>query len=149
MTPPPDAVDAGGPGLEPAAVGDGLERPSGSSGPFIAIVIVAALALVAGAAIWVAASGGGRDAETIAIVVPPGTADRLAAGEKVEIMPTRLEFRVGDMIRIRNDDDVEHSVGPYQVKAGQEMVLRYGAVGVYEGYCPLSEGERYEIVVKP
>ncbi len=115
----------------------------------IFVVIAVMLAAVFGAVIWAVAGGNSREAETIAIVVPAGTADRIAGGEKVNVMPTRLEFRVGDMIRIRNDDDVEHSVGPYQVKAGQEMVLRYGAPGTYEGYCPLSEGERYEIVVKP
>ena len=37
--------------------------------------------------------------------------------------------------------------GYYLVEAESEMVLTYGAPGVYEGYCPLSEGERYEIVV--
>jgi hypothetical protein len=111
---------------------------------------VASVVLVAVAAVvWIAVAGGDdeREPETIEIVVPAGTQDRLDAGEEVVVMPTRLEFRVGDMILIRNDDDVPQSVGPYEVDAGEEMLLQYGAPGVYEGYCPLSEGERYEIVV--
>ena len=101
-------------------------------------------------ATWILAtddSGDARPAQTIEIVVPAGTQERLAAGEKVVVMPARLEFRVGDRISIRNDDLVAQSVGPYVVDPGEEMVLQYGAPGVYEGYCPLSEGERYEIVV--
>jgi hypothetical protein len=38
-------------------------------------------------------------------------------------------------------------VGPYFVEAGGEIRLIYGKAGTYEGYCPLSEGQRYEIVV--
>ena len=75
-------------------------------------------------------------------------AEAVSAGEKVVVMPPRLEFTVGDQIRIRNEDSVEQSVGPYLVQAGQELLLKYGKEGTYEGYCPLTEGERYEIVVK-
>lgn len=89
-----------------------------------------------------------REPKTIELVVPAGTADRLAAGEKVVIMPARLEFTVGDRLRIRNEDDEDQSVGPYEVAAGQEIILDFGKPGMYEGYCPVSEGERYLIVVK-
>lgn len=137
---PPDVavLDDGDPGSRPAKGGSGLVLG-------LAAVVVAML--LVGGVVWAMAS---HDPEprTVTIVVPKGTGVRLAMGEKVEIMPTRLEFRVGDTIEIRNEDLADHSVGPYQVKAGQRFKLRYGAPGVYEGYCPLSEGERYEIVVK-
>lgn len=108
------------------------------------LVLLLAVGLVPG----LTACGGGSEPRTIEIVVPAGTAERMAAGEKVVVMPPRLEFTVGDQIRIRNEDSVEQSVGPYVVQAGQELLLRYGKEGTYEGYCPLTEGERYEIVVK-
>lgn len=84
---------------------------------------------------------------TIEFVIPAGTAERMAAGETVVVMPSRLEFKVGEKIRIRNEDSVKQSVGPYVVAAESEMLLQYGKEGTYEGYCPLSEGESYEIVV--
>jgi hypothetical protein len=90
-----------------------------------------------------------REPQTIEIVVPAGTQDRLAAGETVEVMPARLELHVGDTLLIRNEDRVTQSVGPYIVAAGEETRLTYGAPGRFEGYCPLSEGNRYEIVVAP
>ena len=89
-----------------------------------------------------------RDPQTIEIVVPKGTNDRLKAREKVAVMPSKLEFTVGDYIRIRNEDVVRHSVGPYLVDAGEELFLRYGKAGTYEGYCPVTEDQRYLIVVR-
>ena len=86
--------------------------------------------------------------QTVEIVVPAGTQERLFAGEEVVVMPARLELRVGDTLLIRNEDSVTQSVGPYLVQAGGEVRLTYGEPGTYEGYCPLSEGQRYEIVVE-
>ena len=91
--------------------------------------------------------GCGSDADVHEFVVPLGTAERLAAGEDVVVMPSPVEFRVGDTIRIRNEDVVDQSVGPYQVAAGSEFELTFGAPGRYQGYCPLSEGDSYEIIV--
>ena len=124
-------------------------RPGGRVLPLFLLIAVPVLVVVSGALMWIVVNSGdgGREPATVEIVVPAGTQDRLDAGEQVVVMPTRLEFRVGDAIRIRNDDDVRQSVGPYSVDAGEELLLQYGRPGVYEGYCPLSDGERYEIVV--
>lgn len=89
------------------------------------------------------------EAQTVEVVVPPGTADRLRAGEDVVIMPLRIELSVGDYLVIRNEDDEPHLVGPYEVRADSVNQFTFGAAGNYEGYCPLSEGDRYEIVVTP
>lgn len=114
------------------------------------VPVVAALCIVALVALVAGCSGGdGREPVTISIVVPAGTQQAIEAGEQIELMPTRLEFHVGDTLHIRNDDVVTHSVGPYSVAAGAEFRFTYGAPGVFEGYCPLSEGDRYEIVVVP
>ncbi len=115
------------------------------SGTWLVLTLLLAVGLGSG---LTACGDDGPEPRTIEIVVPAGTSERLAAGEKVVVMPPRLEFTVGDQIRIRNEDSVEQSVGPYLVQAGQELLLKYGKEGTYEGYCPLTEGERYEIVVK-
>jgi hypothetical protein len=114
-----------------------------------ALAALTALVIGLTVALATACSGGGSDAQVVEIVVPAGTQARLDAGEQVVVMPTRLELHVGDTLVIRNDDDVAQSVGPYRVAANAEMRLTYGATGVYEGYCPLSEDQRYEIVVTP
>lgn len=81
------------------------------------------------------------------IVVPLGTQERLNRGETVSVMPSLLEFRVGDTLRIRNEDVVTQAVGPYEVRPGEQFELRYGSPGHYEGMCSLSEDEVYEIVI--
>lgn len=93
------------------------------------------------------AAGCGREPETVEILVPAGTQDRLGAGEEVVIMPAELRFRVGDTLVIRNEDRVAQTVGPYLVMAGETVELTYGRPGRYEGMCPLSEGETYLIEV--
>jgi plastocyanin len=109
---------------------------------FLALVVTG-LALVTAAACGDVTPA----ARVVELVVPAGTQERLDRGEAVVVMPARLEVRVGDRIVIRNEDSVEQSVGPYSVAAGQTFELTWGAPGSYSGYCPLSEGERYEIVV--
>lgn len=105
-------------------------------------------AFVAAAAILLAAGcSPAREPELVEIVVPAGTQARLDAGETVTIMPAELSFRVGDTLRIRNDDVVDQAVGPYMVMAGKTLELTYGRAGRYEGMCPLSEGASYVIEI--
>lgn len=120
--------------------------PDGRRRTPIRLLLVLTAAVMA--AVGLAACGSDDAApEVVEIVVPLGTGERLAAGEDVVLMPQRLEMRVGDSLYIRNEDTVEHSVGPYVVRPDSANQFKYGKPGVYEGYCPLSEGDRYEIVV--
>lgn len=91
---------------------------------------------------------GARTPQVVEYVVPEGTASRIARGEPVTIMPDTLELRVGDTLRIRNDDVAGATVGPYYVEAGREFTLTYGAPGVFAGACELSKGGTFRIVVK-
>lgn len=88
-----------------------------------------------------------RTPQVLEFVVPPGTQARLTLGETVTIMPAEISLRVGDTLRIRNDDTSDQSVGPYFVAAGETVEITYGQPGRYEGYCPLSEGSTYVIEI--
>lgn len=68
-------------------------------------------------------------------VIPLGTADRIAAGEPVEIVPAELVVEVGDAIRIVNDDDEDHVVGVFFVASGETLTQRFTSVTVLEGTC--------------
>lgn len=111
------------------------------------------LASLAAALLLVTAGAGCGETEeagpdVVEIVVPEGTAKRLRAGEDVVVMPERLELDVGQTLLIRNEDVEEASVGPYAVGAGKTLSIRYGRPGSFEGFCPLSENDRYEIVIE-
>ena len=68
-------------------------------------------------------------------LIPPGTADRIAAGEEVEIVPQELVVDVGDSIRIVNEDDVGHAVGVFYVGAGETLTQRFDRPGELSGEC--------------
>jgi plastocyanin len=106
----------------------------------VALIAVPAIALIA-----FAASSALRS-ETIVVDVPPGTAQRLAAGETVELLPRTLEVSVGDRLEVHNRDDVAHQVGPYDVAAGQSLTQTFTAPGTLEGLCTLHESGQVTIV---
>ncbi len=104
--------------------------------------------LVAAALVAIVGCGDESAPETIAVsdvddvgefdhefVIPLGTADRIAAGEDVEIVPRELVVEVGDSIRIDNEDDRGHTVGVFYVGAGETLTQRFDSPGVLEGVC--------------
>jgi hypothetical protein len=86
--------------------------------------------------------------EPLVIEVPLGTLAQIAAGEDVELMPTDLEFAVGDTPEIRNLDIATHEVGPYLVGAGQTVRQTFTSPGVIEGVCSLNPSGQVRIVVR-
>jgi len=86
-------------------------------------------------------------AEEIRVEVATGTAERLAAGEPVELLPRTLEVQVGDRLEIVNHDTVTHEVGPYVVAPGQTLRQTFTTAGVLEGACTLHPSGAIRIVV--
>ncbi|MEP7379575.1 MAG: hypothetical protein ABI725_08455 [Chloroflexota bacterium] len=93
--------------------------------------------------------GSTQHGRLVEIIVPEGTQARLNRGETVEVMPARLELHIGDTLRIENRDLVAQAVGPYLVRSGEVFEITYGAPGSYRGFCSLSGGNSYELVITP
>ena len=111
----------------------------------VGAVLIATLAL---AAVACGSDGSsGSSPKVVEIVVPAGTQAKLDRGEIVDVMPAKLEFRVGDTLRVRNDDSFVQYAGPYRVQAGEQFELQFGSPGRYGGLCDLSGGSTYEIVI--
>lgn len=70
-------------------------------------------------------------------LIAQGTGDRIRAGENVEILPAELEVRVGETIRIVNEDDEGHFVGVFYVAAGETVTQRFASPGEYTGQCTI------------
>jgi hypothetical protein len=81
------------------------------------------------------------------VVIPRGTADRIAAGEDVEVIPRQVEARVGQSIRIANQDDEAHLLGPWSVGPGEVLTHRFASAGVFEGECNVHPTGRLRLVV--
>lgn len=82
-----------------------------------------------------------------AYVIPDGTGARLDAGEELDLLPARLDARVGEVIRIENDDERSHNVGPFFVAAHQVLTQRFSTPGTYVGACQVHPSGQFELVV--
>ena len=77
------------------------------------------------------------DSETHTIDIPPGTAERLAAGEDVEVIPDELDFKLRDVLIIVNRDSVAHTIGPFEVGPGESSEHSFGEAAAFSSYCSL------------
>jgi len=59
-----------------------------------------------------------RAPKQVLLVIPPGTAQRVALGEQPPSIPTNMMFVVGDTLVVKNEDSVEHQLGPLWIPAG-------------------------------
>ena len=113
-------------------------------------------AVLLGGALWVGAAallGSSDDASGVRAdheyVVPAGTAERAAAGEVVDLMPAEIVVRVGETLRIRNDDSYLAMVGPFVVGPGETLTHRFTEPGVIEGFCSLNAEGYFAVRVIP
>lgn len=79
--------------------------------------------------------------------VPYGTAVRIERGYTVNIMPTVLDVKVGESIRVINHDNTTFAVGPFTVVAGGQVSMRFTNPGVLTGVCAVNSAGRFEIRV--
>jgi len=98
---------------------------------------VAAAVLLVALTVGLARVVGQRPGEERLVVIPAGTAARIAAGERVELLPADLRFRLRDTLVVVNDDDTTHQVGPFTVASGQRLEKRFSEAATLEGSCSL------------
>ena len=79
--------------------------------------------------------------------VPFGTGNRLDSGEVIDIMPQELSVKVGESIRIVNDDIRDFMIGPFFVMAGQTLAMRFTNPGTIEGVCQINPEGKFVITV--
>lgn len=58
-----------------------------------------------------------RAPQTIELVIPEGTAAQVAAGETPPEIPAEMNFVLGDVLLLRNEDSVAHTLGPLYAPA--------------------------------
>jgi plastocyanin len=87
------------------------------------------------------------DAATYEYVIPRGAGEALDAGTPLEILPAELEVQVGETIRIVNEDDRGHSVGPFFVGASETLTQRFSSPGEFVGVCTVHPSGEFVLVV--
>jgi len=84
---------------------------------------------------------------TYEYLVPFGSGNRLDSGEILDIMPQELTVKVGESIRIVNDDIRDFMIGPFFVMAGQTLAMRFTNPGTIEGVCEINPEGKFVITV--
>jgi hypothetical protein len=64
-----------------------------------------------------------RPPQAILLTIPAGTAEQVARGEQPPSLPTDMIFVVGDMLVIKNEDRVDHKLGPLWIPANSSAHL--------------------------
>jgi plastocyanin len=82
-------------------------------------------------------------------VIPAGTGDRLDAGDTVDVVPGELTVRVGEAIRIVNDDARGHQVGVFYVGAGESLTQRFNSPGTLQDECDVHSSGAFTLIVLP
>jgi hypothetical protein len=91
-----------------------------------------------------------EQARTLEFRVPPGTAERIAAGETPDIFPSKITLQIGvaDILVIANDDSQPVTIGPSRIAPGQRFIQRYYSPGQFDLVCSIHADEQLQIVVE-
>jgi hypothetical protein len=82
-----------------------------------------------------------RQPQTIQLVIPAGTADRVAAGEAVPSIPKEMVFMLGDTLQVKNEDVVAHQLGPIWVPPGGTSSLKMEQADKYAYHCSFASSQ--------
>ena len=83
--------------------------------------------------------------------IPQGTFARRMAGDKVEILPGRIDLTLAlnDVLLLRNLDDVPQQFGPVLIMPGQSFRLPFEVASTYSFDCSAHASGQMQVVVAP
>ncbi len=76
-----------------------------------------------------------RPPQQIVLVIPPGTAQEIAQGQQPPSIPQNMVFVVGDTLVVKNQDSVQHQLGPLFIPPGASASLALTSQQKYEYQC--------------
>lgn len=89
-----------------------------------------------------------RPPREILLTIPAGTAEQVARGEQPPAIPENMTFVVGDRLVVRNEDTVDHKLGPLWIPANSsaELALDQEESLAYE--CSFQPGQYFGLDVR-
>ena len=113
---------------------------------FFLVVSVIAAAFISEVAYRLQGDTGLRDPQTILLVIPPGTAEKVAQGQS--IMPVGQVFVVGDILQVKNEDSITQTLGPLVIPPGSSAKMKLDQVGNLSYTCSFQPTKYYGIEVQ-
>jgi hypothetical protein len=90
-----------------------------------------------------------RAPEVFELVIPAGTADEIAGGGDTTSIPDEMSFIVGDTLLVKNQDSVDHQMGPLWVPAGATASLAMEEKNKYAYNCSFKSTQYLGLNVLP
>lgn len=91
-----------------------------------------------------------RPPKTIELVIPKGTAERIMEGATDVAVPEGMTFVIGDVLLVRNEDVVDHQLGPLWIPAGRSASLRFDTAEKLAYQCSFVVGNYFGVdILKP
>lgn len=111
------------------------------------LVLVALL----GAGTWAALTPVRAPSREVVFEIPRGTWARRMAGNRVEILPSRIRLMLGvsDILLLKNQDDVPQVFGPTLMMPGQSFRLPFAVAADYQFACTAHASGQMTIIVEP
>jgi len=88
-----------------------------------------------------------RAPKLIEIVIPKGTAEKVARGEAPPSIPASMTFVIGDTLLVKNEDTKDHELGPLWIPAGSSASLFLDAAASYAYSCSFQPGQSFGLDV--
>ena len=76
-----------------------------------------------------------RSPETIELVIPEGTAEKISRGESETSLPDGMVFVVGDTLTVDNRDNFNHQLGPMYVPARTKASMKLRVADKFSYNC--------------
>lgn len=117
----------------------------------LGIIFVICLALVAAfneVTYYFQKDSSDRAPRSVPILIPKGTAERVAAGEPEPSIPESLVFVAGDVLEVTNEDVTSHQLGPLWIPAGGTASLALDIPQKIQYSCTFQPSQTFEIDVR-
>jgi len=93
-------------------------------------------------------SQAGRAPMRVELVIPAGTADRIAKGEPNPSIPTNMVFVAGDTLVVKNQDVVDHRLGPLFIPSGTSVSLNLRDANNFSYSCSFQSSQVFGLDVQ-
>lgn len=89
-----------------------------------------------------------RAPREIVLTIPAGTSAQIARGEQPPSIPENMTFVVGDRLVVRNDDSVDHKLGPLWIPANSSAQLALDQEESLAYECSFQPGNYFGLDVR-
>jgi hypothetical protein len=89
-----------------------------------------------------------RAPREIVLTIPAGTSKQVARGERPPSLPENMTFVVGDRLVVRNEDAVDHKLGPLWIPANSSAQLSLDQEENLAYECSFQPGKYFGLDVR-